>query len=124
MRSIIIMHEKSTKNIKIVYFIKEDWCNRGEPGEAFSPVFSSIDKTDSEYQKILNSDDTKELINEILSRNITQSDKEECVDISENSYECWVDGDWYDNHYRIAIETLVLDDSFDINELIDKITIK
>lgn len=116
------MHEKSTKNLKIVYFIKEDWCNRGEPGEAFSPVFSSINRANSEYKKILNSDDTKELIGGILSRNI--SHEEECVEISENSYECWVDGNWYDNHYRIAIEALILDDSFDINDTIDKITIK
>lgn len=118
------MHEKNTKDLKIAYFVKEDWCNRGEPGEALSPVFSSIDKANSEYQKILNSDDTKELINEILSRNVTLSFKEECIDTSENSYECWVDNDWYDNHYRISIEALILDDSFDISETMDKITIK
>lgn len=116
------MHGKSIKNLKIVYFIKEDWCNRGEPGEAFSPVFSSIDKAKSEYQKILNSDDTKELIDGILSRNI--SHEEECVEISENSYECWEDSAWNDNHYYIRIDTLFLDDSFDINETIDKVTIR
>ena len=64
----------------------------------------------------------KKLIDGILNRNI--SHEKECIEISENSYECWVDGDWYDNHYRIGIETLILDDSFDINQAMDKITIK
>ena len=97
-----------------VYIISEDWCDRGDCGSQVSKVFSSLEKANDCYKNILNAKDTQELINDILGRNLPNNT--DCMEETEDSFECWVEGDWYENHYTIEIQTLYLDDSFNINE--------
>lgn len=98
-----------------VYIVAEDWCDRSNPGSQLSNVFSSLEKAKSVYKNILNAEDTQELINNILGRNLPNNT--DCMEETEDSFECWEEGDWYSNHYIIEIKTLYLDESFDIDKV-------
>lgn len=96
-----------------VYVVIEDWADNGISDSLSSNIFSSFEKAMAYYKSKLYAKDTKELTDSIISNNDVLA---ECMDCSENSFECWEDGAWSDNHYSIRINTLFLDDSFDINE--------
>ncbi len=98
-----------------IYVISEDWCDRGDPGSQTSNVFSSLEKANDYYKSILNAEDTQELINDILGQNLPNNT--DCMEETENSFECWTEGNWCENHYTMEIKTLYLDDSFDINDI-------
>lgn len=97
-----------------IYIVTEEWCNRGDPGSQLSNVFSSLEKAKNVYKNTLNAEDTQELINDILGRNLPNNT--DCIEATVDSFECWIENDWCANHYTIEIKTLYLDDSFHINE--------
>lgn len=84
-----------------VYFVREDWVIRGDCGE-FSHPTTDYDHARMILQEIV----LQEQLDGCASNWAQREDFEVVCD--KDSYECWLQGEYCENHYRISIEKVEL----------------
>ena len=80
-----------------IYSVQEEWADRGEYGSCISQAYTS---EESALQFML-----KQLREEMEDGLVSgmRSDKKFVEESYDDSYECFIDEDYYENHYRIFI---------------------
>ena len=102
----MIPEEKPLLERTYVYLVQEDWTVDDESGSSISSVF-----TDKEAaQRYMRSQFIRELEEGCISR--WKDDELFTEESSEDYYECFLDGFYLENHYRISVEqTMITADS-------------
>ena len=80
-----------------IYSVQEEWADRGEYGSCISQAYTSEESALQFMMKQLREEMEDGLVSGM------RSDKKFVEESYDDSYECFIDGDYYENHYRIFI---------------------
>jgi len=80
-----------------IYSVQEEWADRGEYGSCISQAYTSEESALQFMMKQLREEMEDGLVSDM------RSDKKFVEESYDDSYECFIDGDYYENHYRIFI---------------------
>ena len=80
-----------------IYSVQEEWADRGEYGSCISQAYTSEESALQFMLKQLREEMEDGLVSDM------RSDKKFVEESYDDSYECFIDGDYYENHYRIFI---------------------
>ena len=81
-----------------IYSVQEEWADHGECGSMVSLAYTSEEAAEQFLQKQLRA----EMEEDGLVAGM-RCDKKFVEESYDDSYECFIDGDYYENHYRIYI---------------------
>ena len=80
-----------------IYSVQEEWADRGECGSSISQAYTSEEAAMQFMMKLLREEMEDGLVSQM------RCDKKFEEESYDDSYECFIDGDYYENHYRIYI---------------------
>ena len=82
---------------QMIYSVHEEWADRGECGSSVSQAYTSEESALQFMMKQLREEMEDGLVSQM------RFDKKFVEESYDDSYECFIDGDYYENHYRIYI---------------------
>ena len=80
-----------------IYSVQEEWADRGEYGSSISQAYTSEESALQFMMKQLREEMEDGLVSQM------RCDKKFVEESYDDSYECFIDGDYFENHYRIYI---------------------
>ncbi len=91
----------------IVYAVIDDWCADTEGGHN-EHLFTQMDDAKRVFHEILSVEQTEGCVHHWKDKN------DFMLDVGEDYYECWLDGDYCENHFKLSIEqkTITADKGF------------
>lgn len=92
---VILPESKPLK--QTIHSVQEEWADRGECGSSISQAYTSEEAAMQFMMKLLREEMEDGLVSDM------RSDKKFVEESYDDSYECFIDGDYYENHYRICI---------------------
>lgn len=82
---------------QMIYSVHEEWADRGECGSSISQAYTSEESALQFLMTQLREEMEDGLVSDM------RGDKKFAEESFDDSYECFIDGDYYENHYRIYI---------------------
>lgn len=82
---------------QMIYSVQEEWADRGECGSDISQAYTSRESALMFMQNQLREEMEDGLVADM------RGDKKFVEESYDDSYECFIDGDYYENHYRIYV---------------------
>ena len=82
---------------QMIYSVQEEWADRGECGSCISQACTSEESAQQFMMKQLREEVEDGLVSQM------RCDKKFVEESYDDSHECFIDGDYYENHYRIYI---------------------